>query len=176
MVVNATMVAMAAHYGEETQVIYHVTSGHQNPLKFHLLVESMYDNLFNNPRVRGDKRTINHKRLVLFNRYPYFHAYMALVYKMPLQVHTWHFFCFEGLFVIELYFPINTLSITMRSKYLVVSRCCTWWTFYSVGCSQSSTISLTETAISWCIWPSSIPHLPYSRDGEIWEKYSIFSK
>ena len=85
MVVNATMVAMAAHYGEETQVIYHVTSAHQNPLPYYLLEETAYGFLIN-PRVRDGTRTIQHKRLLLFNGYPYFHAYMVLAYKIPLQV------------------------------------------------------------------------------------------
>jgi fatty acyl-CoA reductase len=85
-VVNATMVAMAAHYGEETQVIYHVTSSHQNPLRWYHIEELAYGYLFFNPRVRDGTRTIQHKRLLFFNRYVYFHAYMVLAYKIPLQV------------------------------------------------------------------------------------------
>ncbi|KAG2645198.1 hypothetical protein PVAP13_2KG419105 [Panicum virgatum] len=77
MVVNAAMVAMAAHYGEKTQIVYHVTSAHQNPLQCYLLEESTYGYFFINPR---------HKKLLLFNRYPYFHAYMVLAYKTPLQL------------------------------------------------------------------------------------------
>ncbi|CAN6211290.1 unnamed protein product [Urochloa humidicola] len=86
MVVNATMVAMAAHYGEGTQIVYHVTSGHQNPLRGYVLVESVNDYYFIKPRMRDDTRTIQHKKLLLLNRYPYFHAYMVLAYKIPLQI------------------------------------------------------------------------------------------
>ena len=93
--VNAAMVAMAAHYGEKTQIIYHVTSAHQNPLQCYLLEESTYGYFFINPRVRDDMRTIQHKKLLLFNRYPYFHAYMVLAYKTPLQVHILTF-CFRA--------------------------------------------------------------------------------
>ena len=57
MVVNAAMVAMAAHYGEKTQIVYHVTSAHQNPLQCYLLEESTYGYFFINPRVRDDMRT-----------------------------------------------------------------------------------------------------------------------
>lgn len=86
MVVNSTMVAMAAHYGDKTQVIYHVTSANQNPLPCYILEESTYAYFFINPRVEDETRTVQHKRLLLFNRYPYFHAYMVLGYKIPLQV------------------------------------------------------------------------------------------
>lgn len=84
--VNAAMVAIAAHYAEETQIIYHVTSAHKNPLQMYLLEELAYGYFFVNPRVREGKRTIQHKRLLLFTRYLYFHAYMVLAYKIPLQV------------------------------------------------------------------------------------------
>nr|CAB3454262.1 unnamed protein product [Digitaria exilis] len=86
MVVNAAMVAIAAHYAEETQIIYHVTSAHKNPLQMYLLEELAYGYFFVNPRVREGKRTIQHKRLLLFTRYLYFHAYMVLAYKIPLQM------------------------------------------------------------------------------------------
>ncbi|RCV12970.1 hypothetical protein SETIT_2G309400v2 [Setaria italica] len=86
MVVNSTMVAMAAHYGDKTQVIYHVTSANQNPLPCYILEESTYAYFFINPRVEDETRTVQHKRLLLFNRYPYFHAYMVLGYKIPLQM------------------------------------------------------------------------------------------
>ncbi|RLN33084.1 alcohol-forming fatty acyl-CoA reductase-like [Panicum miliaceum] len=87
MVVNATMVAMATHYDcAGTHVVYHVTSALQNPLSCNILLESMYGYLLINPHVGDDKRTIKHKRLILFSRYGYFHAYTVLAYKTPLQV------------------------------------------------------------------------------------------
>jgi fatty acyl-CoA reductase len=87
MVVNATMVAMATHYDcSGTQVVYHVTSALQNPLSCNLLEESVYGYFLINPRVRDDKRTVQHKRPMLFSKYAYFHAYMVLAYKTRLQV------------------------------------------------------------------------------------------
>ncbi|KAF8759268.1 hypothetical protein HU200_010304 [Digitaria exilis] len=88
MVVNATMVAMATHYGcMGTQVVYHVTSALQNPLSCAILDESVFAYFLINPRVRDDNRTIiQYKRPFLFSRYAYFHAYMVLTYKTRLQV------------------------------------------------------------------------------------------
>ncbi|CAL5086821.1 unnamed protein product [Urochloa decumbens] len=98
MVINATMVAMAVHFGEETQVIYHVTSAHQNPLPSYLLEESVYGYFFINPHVGGDMGTVRNKRLILFNKYSYFHAYMVLAYKVPLQILYLVNFLLGGLF------------------------------------------------------------------------------
>ncbi|CAL5062862.1 unnamed protein product [Urochloa decumbens] len=106
MVINATMVAMAAHFGDETQVIYHVTSAHQNPLTCYLLDESAYGYLSINPHVGDDTRTVQHKRILLFNRYSYFHAYMVLAYKIPLQMLYLVNFLLGGLFS-ELYSKLN---------------------------------------------------------------------
>ena len=87
MVVNATLVAMATHYDRAgTQVVYHVTSALQNPLSCNLLEKSTYAYCLMNPRVGTDNRTIKHKRPLVFSRYAYFHAYMVLAYKTPLQV------------------------------------------------------------------------------------------
>lgn len=87
MVVNATLVAMATHYDRAgTQVVYHVTSALQNPLSCNLLEESTYAYCLMNPRVGTDNRTVKHKRPLVFSRYAYFHAYMVLAYKTPLQV------------------------------------------------------------------------------------------
>jgi hypothetical protein len=100
------MVAMAARY--------HVTSAHQNPLQCYLLEESTHGYFFINPRVRDGMRTIQHKKLLLFTRYPYFHACMVLAYKTPLQVHILTF-CFKAFMdPNNPYFPTNTLIAIMR--------------------------------------------------------------
>ncbi|TVU10233.1 hypothetical protein EJB05_43747, partial [Eragrostis curvula] len=87
MVVNAAMVAMATHNGDAgTQVVYHVTSSLQNPLSCHLLAESTYGYVLINPPAKIEGWTTRYKRPLLFSRHGYFHAYMLLVYKIPLQM------------------------------------------------------------------------------------------
>ncbi|KAF8700739.1 hypothetical protein HU200_034094 [Digitaria exilis] len=87
MVVSASMVAMATHYNcAGAEVVYHVTSALQNPLSCNILEESVYAYVLINPREKDDKRTIQHKRPLLFSRYAYFHAYMVLAYMTRLVV------------------------------------------------------------------------------------------
>ena len=53
MVVNAMMVAMAAHSEEQAQTIYLVTSSLRNPAPYDILAESGHRYFFDNPPRTG---------------------------------------------------------------------------------------------------------------------------
>ncbi|KAI5021261.1 hypothetical protein ZWY2020_055106 [Hordeum vulgare] len=87
MVISAMMVAMAINWDKHnTQTIYHVTSGHRNPLNYSNAEESLYEYFRANPRVSKDGRIIKNKRVLLFKKYTHFHLYMILRYKLALEV------------------------------------------------------------------------------------------
>uniref|UniRef100_A0A0D9ZJF5 Fatty acyl-CoA reductase n=1 Tax=Oryza glumipatula TaxID=40148 RepID=A0A0D9ZJF5_9ORYZ len=86
MVINAMMAAINSHWKKQAQVIYHVTSAHQNPLPLSLIVESMYKYFHINPRTNKDGKIIKNKRVLMFKRFAYFQAYMTLRYKVPLEM------------------------------------------------------------------------------------------
>uniref|UniRef100_A0A0E0DCX2 Fatty acyl-CoA reductase n=1 Tax=Oryza meridionalis TaxID=40149 RepID=A0A0E0DCX2_9ORYZ len=86
MVINAMMAAINSHWNKRAQVIYHVTSAHQNPLPLSLIVESMYKYFHTNPRTNKDGKIIKNKRVLMFKRFAYFQAYMTLRYKVPLEM------------------------------------------------------------------------------------------
>ncbi|EMS53770.1 Fatty acyl-CoA reductase 3 [Triticum urartu] len=86
MVINALMVAMALHWEKHgTQAIYHVTSGHRNPLRGSTFLESFYEYFHSNPRVTKDGRIVKHGRVTLFKKYTFFSLYMILRYKLALE-------------------------------------------------------------------------------------------
>ncbi|KAF7105345.1 hypothetical protein CFC21_106165 [Triticum aestivum] len=73
MVINALMVAMAIHWDTHgTQAIYHVTTGHRNPLHFSTFLESAYEYFRSNPRVTKDGRIVNDRRVKFFKKYTFF--------------------------------------------------------------------------------------------------------
>uniref|UniRef100_A0A0D3FUK1 Fatty acyl-CoA reductase n=1 Tax=Oryza barthii TaxID=65489 RepID=A0A0D3FUK1_9ORYZ len=86
MVINAMMAAINSHWNKRAQVIYHVTSAHQNPLPLSLIVESIYKYFHTNPRTNKDGKIIKNKRVLIFKRFAYFQAYMTLRYKVPLEM------------------------------------------------------------------------------------------
>ncbi|KAF2933515.1 hypothetical protein DAI22_04g088800 [Oryza sativa Japonica Group] len=86
MVISAMMAAINSHWNKQAQVIYHVTSAHQNPIQLSLIEESMYKYFHTNPRTNKDGESIKNKRVLMFKRFAYFQAYMALRYKLPLEI------------------------------------------------------------------------------------------
>uniref|UniRef100_A0A0E0KPD3 Fatty acyl-CoA reductase n=1 Tax=Oryza punctata TaxID=4537 RepID=A0A0E0KPD3_ORYPU len=86
MVINAMMAAINTDWNKRAQVIYHVTSAHQNPLPLSLIEESMYEYFHRNPRTTKDGKIIKNKRILVFKRLAYFRAYMTLRYKLPLEM------------------------------------------------------------------------------------------
>ncbi|XP_044447719.1 fatty acyl-CoA reductase 8 isoform X4 [Triticum aestivum] len=87
MVINSMMVAMAIHWDQHrAQAIYHVTSGHRNPLNYSITEESLYEYFRANPRVSNGGRIVKNKRVLLFKKYTHFHLYMILRYKIALEM------------------------------------------------------------------------------------------
>nr|CAH66597.1 OSIGBa0092G14.8 [Oryza sativa] len=86
MVINAMMAAINSQWNKRAQVIYHVTSAHQNPLPVSLIEESMFRYFDINPRTSKDGKAIKNKRPLAFKRLAYFQAYMILRYKLPLEM------------------------------------------------------------------------------------------
>uniref|UniRef100_A0A0E0PMM2 Fatty acyl-CoA reductase n=1 Tax=Oryza rufipogon TaxID=4529 RepID=A0A0E0PMM2_ORYRU len=86
MVINAMMAAINSQWNKQAQVIYHVTSSHQNPLPLSLIEESLYKYFHKNPRTSKDGKTIQNEKILTFNRLVYFQAYMILRYKVPLEM------------------------------------------------------------------------------------------
>ncbi|KAL6649097.1 hypothetical protein ACP70R_013321 [Stipagrostis hirtigluma subsp. patula] len=87
MVVNAMMVAMAAHSEEQAQTIYHVTSSLCNPANYNILAESAHRYFLHNPPCFGkDGKPLQLSRMRFFSTWPRFRAYMTIKYKLPLEI------------------------------------------------------------------------------------------
>uniref|UniRef100_A0A0E0LTH3 Fatty acyl-CoA reductase n=1 Tax=Oryza punctata TaxID=4537 RepID=A0A0E0LTH3_ORYPU len=87
MVVNAMMVAMAAHSAEQAQTIYHVTSSLRNPAPYAVLSDAGHRYFFANPPPRaGKKKNGRLRRMRFFSTVASFRAHMAINYKLPLEI------------------------------------------------------------------------------------------
>ena len=86
MVVNATLAAMAVHWNEKGQVIYHVSSAIRNPLTGQVLEDVCWDYFSIHPRVLENGKPLENRRPYVFKRFAYFRAYLILMYKLPLEV------------------------------------------------------------------------------------------
>ncbi|VAI21128.1 unnamed protein product [Triticum turgidum subsp. durum] len=86
MVVNATLVAMAVHWNEKGQVIYHVSSAIRNPLTGQVLEDVCWDYFSIHPRVLENGKPLENRRPYVFKRFAYFRAYLILMYKLPLEI------------------------------------------------------------------------------------------
>uniref|UniRef100_A0A8R7NZS4 Fatty acyl-CoA reductase n=1 Tax=Triticum urartu TaxID=4572 RepID=A0A8R7NZS4_TRIUA len=81
------LIAMAIHWDQHrAQAIYHVTSGHRNPLNYSITEESLYEYFRANPRVSNSGMIVKNKRVLLFKKYTHFHLYMILRYKIALEM------------------------------------------------------------------------------------------
>ncbi|XP_062195170.1 fatty acyl-CoA reductase 1-like [Phragmites australis] len=87
MVVNAMIVAMVAHSEERgAQVVYHATSSLRNPATYSVLYESGWRHFTENPRVGKNGEVIPTRGMYFFTTIAWFHLYMILTYKLPLEI------------------------------------------------------------------------------------------
>lgn len=87
MVVNAMMVAMAAHSEEQAQRIFHLTSSLRNPAPYAVLAESGHRYFLHNPPRSGKNgEPVRLSRMRFFRTLPGFRAYMAVKFRLPLEV------------------------------------------------------------------------------------------
>ncbi|XP_042415574.1 probable fatty acyl-CoA reductase 4 isoform X2 [Zingiber officinale] len=86
MVVNAMAAAMAAHAGEGGEFIYHVGSSVRNPVAFSLIEQCGFRYFLENPRVTKSGKTRKTKRMPVFKNMFFFRAFMALRFKLPLEL------------------------------------------------------------------------------------------
>jgi fatty acyl-CoA reductase len=89
MVVNAMMVAMAAHSEEQAQRIFHLTSSLRNPAPYAILAESAHRYFLQNPpRSEKNGEPVRLSRMRFFRTLPGFRAYMAVRFRLPLEVRS----------------------------------------------------------------------------------------
>uniref|UniRef100_A0A0D9X6F0 Fatty acyl-CoA reductase n=1 Tax=Leersia perrieri TaxID=77586 RepID=A0A0D9X6F0_9ORYZ len=87
MVVNAMMVAMAAHSEERAQSIYHVTSSLRNPAPYAVLSDAGHRYFFANPPRTGKYgEPARLPRMRFFSTVASFRAHMVVKYKLPLEI------------------------------------------------------------------------------------------
>jgi fatty acyl-CoA reductase len=88
MVVNAMMVAMAAHSEDQrAQTIYHVTSSLSNPAPWGIVAESMHRYFFDNPPCLGrNSKRVRLKKMRFFSSVAQLKLYTTIKYKIPLEV------------------------------------------------------------------------------------------
>ncbi|GJN36628.1 hypothetical protein PR202_gb25506 [Eleusine coracana subsp. coracana] len=87
IVVNAMMVTMAAHSKEHAQTIYHLTSSLRNPANYSLLADSFHRYFLHNPpSSTKNGKPMRLKRMHFFSTVTRFQVYMAVKYKLPLQI------------------------------------------------------------------------------------------
>uniref|UniRef100_N1QYD3 Fatty acyl-CoA reductase n=1 Tax=Aegilops tauschii TaxID=37682 RepID=N1QYD3_AEGTA len=88
MVVNAMMVAMAAHSeDQQVQVIYHVTSSMRNPAPYSILWKSLFQYFNDNPPCTGrNGERVRLKKMRFFSTVIWFKLYMAVKYMLPLEM------------------------------------------------------------------------------------------
>uniref|UniRef100_A0ACD5UXP7 Uncharacterized protein n=1 Tax=Avena sativa TaxID=4498 RepID=A0ACD5UXP7_AVESA len=86
IVINAAMVAIAVHWNEEVQVIYHVSSSLQNPLSLYSFEDACWDYFSINPRMLENGKALPNRRPYLFKNFSFFRLCLLLVYKIPLEM------------------------------------------------------------------------------------------
>ncbi|XP_074578397.1 fatty acyl-CoA reductase 3-like isoform X2 [Curcuma longa] len=86
MVVNAMAAAMAAHATEGGEFIYHVGSSVRNPVAFSMIEQCGYRYFRENPRVTKSGKTKKTTRMLVFRNMFLFRTFMALRYKLPLEL------------------------------------------------------------------------------------------
>ena len=85
MVVNAMIIAMAAHANENGLFIYHVASSVANPLRCSVVVDEAYKYFSEHPCVGRDGNIVHVKELRLIESMSNFRRYMHRHYKVPLK-------------------------------------------------------------------------------------------
>ncbi|XP_044482112.1 fatty acyl-CoA reductase 3-like [Mangifera indica] len=86
MVVNAIIVAMAAHGNKQTgNVIYQVGSSLRNPLRYRNLQDYGYRYFTKKPWINKDGKPVKVGKVNVMNSMASFHRYMAIHYILPLK-------------------------------------------------------------------------------------------
>lgn len=87
MVVNAIIVAMAAHANKQTgNVICQVGSSLRNPLRYRNLQDYGYRYFTKKPWINKDGKPVKVGKVNVMNSMASFHRYMAIHYILPLKV------------------------------------------------------------------------------------------
>jgi fatty acyl-CoA reductase len=88
MVVNAMLVAMAAHSEDKkTQIIYHVTSSLCNPATWAIVVDSMHRYFSDNPPCMGrNGEHVRLKKMKCFSTVAQLTLYTVIKYKIPIEM------------------------------------------------------------------------------------------
>ncbi|RLN04321.1 fatty acyl-CoA reductase 1-like [Panicum miliaceum] len=87
IVVNAMMVAMVVHSEDQTQSIYHVTSSLRNPAPYAILADSGHRYFLHNPpHSEKNGEPVRLSRMRFFRTLPRFRTYMAVKFKLPLEI------------------------------------------------------------------------------------------
>lgn len=95
MVVNAMIVAMAAHADEPgEQVIYHVGSSVSNPLKFSFIQDYGLQYFTKHPWIDKEGKPVKVGKVSVFNTMESFHRFLAIRYLLPLKVQLFFFFLY----------------------------------------------------------------------------------
>jgi hypothetical protein len=81
------MVAMAVHSEDQGQSIYHVTSSLRNPAPYAVLADSGGRYFLHNPPCsKKNGEPVRLSRMRFFRTLPRFRAYMAVKFRLPLEV------------------------------------------------------------------------------------------
>ncbi|URE32459.1 fatty acyl-CoA reductase [Musa troglodytarum] len=86
MVVNAMMATMAAHSGQQAELVYHMSSSVRNPVTYATLEHCGFRYFLANPRVGRDGSVMPTKKLRFIKSMVVFRVFMTLRYKLPLEV------------------------------------------------------------------------------------------
>ncbi|KAI5004030.1 hypothetical protein ZWY2020_031273 [Hordeum vulgare] len=135
MVVNAMMAALLAHSNDQQgQIIYNVTSSLSNPATSSLVIDSMHRYFFENPPCKGNGERIRLKNMRIFSTLTQLRLYMAIKYKLPLEMLRLVSIALCGIFS-ECY---NKLS----RKYRFVMRLIELYAPYSLfkGCFEDTNL------------------------------------
>ncbi|CAN8229533.1 unnamed protein product [Cochlearia groenlandica] len=85
MVVNSTLVAMAAQAGKGKEIIYHVGSSLRNPLKNEKFPEIAHKYFSSKPWITKDGKVVKVKNIEILNSMDSFHRYMTIHYLIALK-------------------------------------------------------------------------------------------
>jgi fatty acyl-CoA reductase len=85
IVVNAMIVAMAAHASENGLFIYHSASSIGNPLPYSVVTDAAYNYFSQHPCVDRDGNIVHAKPPLFLESMRSFRGYMYTRYKAPLQ-------------------------------------------------------------------------------------------
>ncbi|XP_037417195.1 probable fatty acyl-CoA reductase 5 isoform X1 [Triticum dicoccoides] len=143
MVVNAMMVTMAAHSDDQKgQIIYNVTSSVSNPAPSGLVIDAMHRYFFENPPCKGNGERVRLKKMRFFSTLTRLRLYMAIKYKLPLEILRLVSIALCGIFS-ECYNELN-------GKYSFVMQMIELYAPYTLfkGCFEDTNLVKLRTTIN----------------------------